>query len=195
MIISYSLILHHSHKENEPTALNGTAPPTRRLRDTSKNPYSKSYCKPLQKQQDLSLSSRAPTSSKASTSMASNPSLSTIEEEEETSPIIRQILEQTGCSSRQEFLAKRAAQEQQQVNTNCSTNRNGTKSATNRNGSKSAMNRNGSKSAPNGKKAAPNVATNGAMNGAKAMNGTKAPNGSKTTNPKEKAKSKYCCFY
>jgi len=177
MIISYSLILHHSHKENEPTALNGAAPPTRRLRDTSKNPYSKSYCKPLQKQQDLSLSSRAPTSSKASTSMASNPSLSTIEEEEETSPIIRQILEQTGCSSRQEFLAKRAAQEQQQVNTNCYMNRNGSNSTTNRNKSKAATN--GAKAATNGTKVS------------KSTNGSKATNGNKTTNPKKKARSKY----
>ena len=111
------------------------------------------------------------TTTKAAT--ATQP-LSTIEEEG-TSPTIRRILEATGCSSRQELLAMRAAQASQQVNTN---------------GSKSAAT-NGAK--PNGAKpAAMNRAKSAATNrSTSATNGNKAINGSKaTTNPKKKAKSK-----
>jgi len=73
-----------------------------------------------------------------------NPSLSTIEEEEESSPIIRRILEKTGCSNRQEFLAMKAAQ----------------------------ANTNGSKPAPNGSKNATNSVKT-ATNGAKVSKSTK----------------------
>jgi len=107
--------------------------------------------------------SRAPTSSKASSSMASNPSLSTIEEEEEeTSPTIRRILQKTGYSSRQELLALRAAQEQQ--------------------ASKSTMNWNRAKSSPTNP-------SKSATNGSKSTNASKSStNGSKSTNPKKKSK-------
>jgi len=178
--------LHHRNKENEPSSLNGNAP-LRRLRDTSKNPYSKSYFKPPPSISNLKQAPRStitkapvsrPSTAKATTSKASNASLASIEEE--TSPTIRRILEATGCSSRQELLVMRAAQEQQ-VNTN--SNRNGSKSTTNRNGSKKAAT-NQSKTAPNGTK----NATNGAPNVAKTTK-----NGAKATNPKKKSKSKY--FY
>jgi len=119
------------------------------------------------------------TAAKATSKLGPNASasLSTIEEEE-TSPTIRRILEKTGCSSRQELLAMRAAQEQQ-----------GSKSTTNRNGSNSTTNRNKSMAATNGAKAA----TNGTKV-SKSTNGSKATNGSKTTNPKKKARSKYFCL-
>jgi len=167
--------LHHRNKEN--------APPCR-LRDTSKNPDSKSYCKPHPSNSNLKqaprssvTSTKAPVShlsTKATTSNASNTSLATVEEE--TSPTIRRILEATGCSSRQELLAMRAAQAIQQVNTN---------------GSTSTTNPNKSKAASNQSKAATNGAKKGAKNGAKSV-----ANGSKSTmNPKKKAKIKYLYFY
>jgi len=170
LLIPLDFSLLHSNKENEASSLNGTAPPTRHLRDTSKNPYSKNYCKPRSSSagsQDI-LPSR--TSIKAATTKHGSKvsSLSTIEEE--TSPTIRQILEATGCSSRQEFLAMKAAQ-------------------ANTNGSK-PTNMNALKAAPNVPKVAPNGAKKGAKNGAK--NGAKSSSkGSKSTNPKNKSKSKY----
>jgi len=175
--------LHHRNKENEPSSLNGTAPPRRRR--TAVNPYSQPL--PFNHNERMALkSSRSSTvgsqdnpasraSTKATASKASNATLATIEEE--TSPTIRRILEATGCSNRQELLAMRAAQEQQG---NANSNRNGSKTA--------ATNR--SKTAPNG----PKNATNGALNVAMtATKGAKSTNGSKTTNPKKKSKSKY--FY
>jgi len=166
----------HRNKENETTTLNGTvAPPTRRLRDTSNNPYSKSYRKPLQTDPSTRPSNsnlkQAPRSSGTKAPVSrSNPSLSTIEEEEETSPTIRRILAATGCSSRQELLAKRAAQE---------ANTKGSKSAA-ANGVKSAMNQS-------------NAATTNRADATTSR--SKSTNGSKTTNPKKKAKSKCCYFY
>ena len=118
--------------------------------------------------------SSATTKRKSSSTIATTQSLDTIEEEEETSPTIRRILEKTGCSSRQELLARRAAQ----VNTNA----NGSKSAT-RNGSKPA--------APNVAKAAPNGSKVPAPNGSKSKLATNR-NGS--TNPKKKVKSKCSSF-
>jgi len=166
--------LHHSNKENEPTPL------LDHNRKSCVNPYVTRKKVPtrhsLAFSQAPSSSSRGPTLSKASTSMASNPSLSTIEEDE-TSPAIRRILEKTRCSSRQELLAMRAAQEQQ-VNTNGSRNPNASKSM---NGSKTLNGVNSSIST-NGSKAAPNVAKNGAKSASKG-----------STNPKKKAKSKH--FY
>ena len=173
--------LHHRNKENEPSSLNGTAPP-RRLRDTSKNPYSKSYCKPLQRHppsnsnlKQAARSSVSRSSTKATTSKSSNASLATIEEE--TSPTIRRILEATGCSSRQELLALRAAQGQQ-VNMNGSRNPNASKST---NGPKTSNGVNSSIST-NGSKAAPNVAKNVAKSTLKR---------SASTNPKKKSKGMY----
>jgi len=173
--------LHHRNKENQP-------PP--RLRDTSRNPYSKTYVKPIEKDPHstaappASRSAIAPPVSRPARSslkpVAKAPSASLIitieeeEEEEETSPTIRRILEKTGCSSRQELLAMRAAQEK--VNTS-----NGSKSIntnTNTNGSTNPSNKGSkSKAVPNGSKTT--------TNGSKATNGTKS-----TTNPKKKAKSK-----
>ena len=163
--------LHHRNKENEPSSLIGTSTaPPRRRRSTELNPYVTRKKVPTKSSIAFSMSQAPPSS------MDSSSSLATIEEEE-TSPTIRRILEKTGCSSRQEFLAMRAAQE---ANTNGigqkDLTRNGSKSNTNRNGSKKAAT-NRSKTAPNG----PN-ATNGAPNVAKTA-----------TNPKKKAKSKY--FY
>ena len=118
--------------------------------------------KPTNPSPTMALPSCPSTAKTATTKHGSNASSLSTVEEEETSPTIRRILEKTGCSSRQELLAMRAAQEQQ-VN----TNRNRSKSTTNRNGSKAAMN------------GAPNVAKT-------------ATKGAKATNPKKKAKSKYC---
>jgi len=166
-LFSYSI---HSNKEND-----GTAPPRRR-RSTAGNPYV--------------TRKKVPTAFSTTLSQAPLLSLATIEEEEETSPIIRQILQQTGCSNRQELLAKRAAQE---ANTNRSKSApNGLKAATN--GSKStnsnvSANPNGSKA-----KAAPNGSMNPAKTATNAAKVSKSSNGRKaTTNPKMKAKSKY--FY
>ena len=180
---STTLTVHHdtldcsllqSNKENEPSSLNSTAPPTRRLRDTSKNPYSKDYCKPLQKEQASrsSSTSRPPTAfDKDATKhmVNSSASLATIEEEEETSPIIRRILQQTGCSSRQELLAMRAAQQK-------NTMANGSKSAATIEAKAPSNVSKSTTKSRNGSKAAPNVAKNVAKS---------------TTNPKKKAKSKY----
>ena len=117
--------------------------------------------------------STGPSRSLATTSKSSsNPSLSTIEEEEETSPTIRRILAATGCSNRQELLAKRAAQE------------------ANTKGSKSAA-ANGVKSSMNQSKAATTNRADATTSRSKSTNGSKATNGSKTTNPKKKARSKY----
>ena len=114
--------------------------------------------------------------------MASRSSLATIEEEE-TSPTIRRILQATGCSSRQEFLAMKAAQASQQVNANGSTSTTNPSKDPATNGSKSTHR----SKAPNRSKVS---------NGSKASKDTKAltnTNGSKsTTNPKKKAKSKCC---
>jgi len=182
--------LHHRNKENEPSSLNGTAPP-RRLRDTSKNPYSKSYCKPLQRHppsnsnlKQAARSSVSRSSTKATTSKASHTSLAAIEEE--TSPTIRRILEKTGCSSRQELLVMRAAQD----------NTNKSKSAPNRPDAAPNGARNGSKTTTS-EATTSEATTNGckaATNGAKATsrNGSKSTNGKSTNaNSKKKAKSKY----
>jgi len=182
--------LHYSNKENEPTSLNGTVPPTtHRLKDTSKNPYSKSYCKPrsssamdphscpssLKAPSNLKLS-RTSTTDAITKHGSNSSSLATIEEEEETSPIIRRILEQTGCASRQELLAKRAAQE---------ANTNGSKSTTSES-TMSKANASKAKANPNGSKTITNAS--------KSMNASKSTNGSKSmTNSKKKAKGKH--FY
>jgi len=159
----------HRNKENEPTTLNGTvAPPTRRLRDTSKNPYSKDYCKP---RSSIATTASRPSTAKATTSKASSATLATVEEEE-TSPTIRRILEKTGCSSRQELLAMHAAQE-------ANTNANRAKPAAINRAKSSATNRSKSTNGPNN-------ATNGAPNVSKT-----ATKGAKATNPKKKSKSKY----
>jgi len=181
------LISHHRNKENQPSVANGTAHP-RRHQNTAMNPYSQ----PLPFNQNERKARRSisamtvkltnppprPSNAKTATTMHGS-SLDTIEEEEETSPTIRRILAATGCSSRQEFLSKRAAQAQ--VNTNeLKAARNGSKAAT----------------AMNGAATNTNVATNGAKNRAKTTNATRAnsTNGSKTTNPKKKARSKYFCL-
>jgi len=138
--------LLHSNKENEPPSVLDCNQKSRVI----DNPYvtrkKVATARPLNENQNSNLkqaprwsaSTTGPSRSLATTSKASNTAIAAIEEEEETSPIIRQILEQIGCSSRQEFWAKRAAQ----VNTN---------------GSKVAP-----KAAPNGSKCAPNGATSGA---------------------------------
>jgi len=188
------LNFYHSEKENEP----GAAFTSRRRRSQVMNPYSQ----PLPFNQiernarsihlkQAPRSTKAPASCSSAKPTTSSSSLATIEEEE-TSPTIRRILEKTGCSSRQELLAMRAAQE---ANTN-----------TNTNGSKS--NKNGSKDAPIGSKTATSGADSAATNmskdttrnrdkstnGNKATNRSKAANGSKAlTNPKKKAKSKHFC--
>ena len=59
-LVRCTLLFFQRDKENDPSSLNGTALPTRRPRDTSKNPYSKSYCKPLQNNPRPS-SAKAPT--------------------------------------------------------------------------------------------------------------------------------------
>jgi len=159
----------HRNKENEPSSLNGTAPP-RRCRRTAVNPYEtrKKVPTPFALNEAMNSQPTNPSftgrslTAKATTSLHgsnASSSLSTIEEED--SPIIKRILEKTGCSSRQELLAKRSAQ----VNTN---------------GSKVAP-----KAAPNGSKNATNPST-----AANATNRAKSTNGSKATNPKKKAKSK-----
>ena len=175
--------LHHSNKENEHSSLNGTA--SSRRRRTAVNPYSQPL--PFNHNERMALkSSRSSTvgsqdntasraSTKATASKASNDTLATIEEE--TSPTIRRILEATGCSSRQELLALRAAQGQQ-VNTNGSRNPNASKST---NGPKTSNGVNSSIST-NGSKAAPNVAKNVAKSTLKR---------SASTNPKKKSKGMY----
>ena len=189
----------HRNKENVGTA------PCRRRQSTAMNPYSQPL--PFNQNERKALSAKktlpclsssiAPPASRTSTAKAitngsksSNTSLATIEEE--TSPTIRRILEATGCSSRQELLAKRAAEEKEaNANGSKSTNANGSKS-TNTNGSEAAPNQ--PKAAPNRPKAAPNGATNRAeSSNNKVKKGAKpSKNGSKaTTNPKKKAKGKH----
>jgi len=178
------LFVRHRNKENESSSLNGAAYQSHRRRSTALNPYVTRKKVPTK-----SAIAFSQDSSQDPSSMASSAALAIIEEEE-TSPTIRRILEATGCSSRQELLAMRAAQANQQGNTNGSTNPSkSTARASNRPTATAKRSKSingttkGSKST-NGSKAALNVATNG----------TKAPNGSKaTTNPKKKAKSKCFC--
>jgi len=103
---------------------------------------------------------------KATTNHGSHASsLDTIEEEEETSPTIRRILEKTGCSSRQEFLAMKAQQARQQVNTN------GSKSTT-----------------------ALKPASNRPKSAGKVSDAKTATTESTSTNPKKKSKCKYSMY-
>jgi len=177
------LTLHHRNKENQRSVANGNAlsPPCRH-RSTAANPY-----KTRKKVPTPFAVNEAATKSRPFTTVKPT-SLSTIEEEEETSPIIKRILEKTGCSSRQELLAMRAAQEANTKRSNTKRSKSTTSVAASM--TLNAMNR--SKSTTNGSKAA----TNGS-NAANATNGAKATNGSKSTtnrngsNPKKKAKSKY----
>jgi len=172
LLIPLDSFLPHSNKENEPSSLNGTAPPRRR-RSTAGNPYV--------------TRKKVPTKSSIAFSMTlSQASLPTIEEE--TSPTIRRILEATGCSTRQELLAKRAAQ----VNTNGSKDAlkaapNGAKSSAT-NGSKAATSRttNQTNAATNGGSKSTNKSTT-AMSSAKATNRSTRSN----TNPKKKSKGMY----
>lgn len=105
--------LHHRNKENVPSSLNGTtAPPTRCLRDTTNNPYSKNYCKPLQKQLDSRLASTAgpkTTSVLATMTLTAKPTSSATAVASahinEDSPTIKRILAATGYVSVGEFLA------------------------------------------------------------------------------------------
>jgi len=171
------------NKENEPTTLNGTiAPTTRRLRDTSKNPYSKSYCKPLQKDPPLS----APPS-RSSTNVTTKASTLQINED---SPTIKRILAASGCASVAELLAR--DQHNATSGSKAATNAATRASATNVSKSSSATNR--SKSTTNGAKVSKSTNGSKTTNGSKSTNGAKSnANGSKSTstNPKKKAKSKY----
>jgi len=167
--------LHHRNKENEPSSLNGTAPPRRR-RSTLMNPYSQ----PLQFNQNERNARRSITVK--ATSLSTNTSQII-----KDSPAIKRILKATECSSVEELLA-RDQQKSQAKATNASTG--ASKVATSTNRSKT-------KTAPNEPKAAPDEVTkpvNTATNVAKvskSTNGNKATSGSKAmTNPKKKAKSK-----
>jgi len=157
--------------------LNGAvAPPTRRLRDTSKNPYSKSYCKPLQEDPPSS----APPASRSSIIATTKASTLQINED---SPTIKQILAATGHASVEEFLASRDTNSSKAPVPNGAkfvSISNGTESVSAMNGTKVAATTKGSKSA-------------NSLNGSKASNGTKAAtntNRSKNTNSKKKATSK-----
>jgi len=168
-LVRRTLRFFHRDKENEPSSLNDTAPPCRR-RSTTVTPYATRKKVPT----PFALNEATFTNSRQSATVKPT-SLATMEEEE-TSPTIRRILEKTGCSSRQELLAKRAAEE---ANTNgLKVAPNGWKAATATNGAKS--------SATNRSKSTTNVAKV-----SKSSNGSKATNGSTTTNPKKKARSKY----
>jgi len=171
LLIHLDSSLPHSNKESETSSLNGAAYQSCRRQSTALNPYVTRKKVPTKSSIAFSMTSL---------SMASSASLVAIEED--TSPTIRQILEETGCSSRQELLAVRAEQE------------------ANPNGSKST-NTNGRKAAPKGPKSTTNGAKATATSGYKvpATNGTKSTNGSKfktatnrngSTNPKKNPKSK-----
>jgi len=167
--------LHHRNKENEPPQKVVENPYVTRKKVPAKSLMATSKALTSSSSQAPPLSKALPLSKATinSTSMASSSSLATIEEE--PSPTIKRILEQTGCANRQELLARAA---QAQVNTNRSQS-----------------------DATNGSKAA--TATKGATNGSKSMStngsksksdGSKSTNGSKAMmNPKKKAKGNY--FY
>ena len=159
----------HRNKENEPSSLNGNAPPRRARRSNAANPYEKRIPFSQVPAPSSLDGSKHPATASRPANGTSNPSSSHASIQEETSPIIRGILEKTGCSSRKELQEWREAQ---QANSNApsSTAKNGsTNTATN--GSKSTA-KNGSKSSTNRAKA-------------------KSTNGSKSTNPKKKSKGIY----
>jgi len=173
------LTLHHRNKENEPSSLNGSAPPRRR--STAINPYSQ----PLpfnQNERKARHSISAMTASRPS--IASCPSTvkatskaSIASQINEDSPTIKRILAASGCASVAELLAK-----DQQKATSVS------KAATNAITRASATN--------DSKSSATNVAkVSKSTNGSKATNGSKSTNRSKSTsNPKKKTKSKLSFF-
>jgi len=83
--------LQYSNKENEP----------QKHRKVTENPYVTRKKVPTATATQASNSKQAPSSAttkrKSSSTIATTQSLDTIEEEEETSPTIRRILEKTGC--------------------------------------------------------------------------------------------------
>ena len=162
------LTLHHRNKENEPSSLNGNAPPRRR-RSTAMNPYSQPLPFNQNERNARRFSAVKPTVTTTATTKATGASnASTASQINKDSPAIKRILKATGCSSVEELLAR------DQQKTQASK------------GPKAAANR--SKTAPNG----PKNAMKGAPNVAKtATKGAKSTNGSKTTNPKKKATSKF----
>ena len=171
------LLMLHRNKENEPSSLNGNAPPRRARRSNTANPYEKRI--PFSQ-----VPVPVPASHASESTRSSTRALASIEAE--PSPIIRGILQKTGCSSRQELMAKRAAEEAQQANTNMSsTGTNGAKKAT-----KTATNvstKSSSNTATNGSKIIATNACKSSTNRAKA----KSTNGSKSMNPKKKSKGMY----
>jgi len=167
---------HSNNKEND-----GAAYQSCRRRSTINNPYSQ----PLPFNQNErnarrnsvktvttikltnpSTTARPSTANAVTTNHGSHASSLDTIEEEETSPTIRRILEKTGCSSRQEFLAMKAQQARKQVNAN------GSKSTT------------VLKTAPNRPKSA-----------GKVSNAKTATTKSTSTNPKKKAKSKQFAWH
>ena len=167
---------HNSNKENDP----GTV--SHRQRSTV-NPYSK-HIPFTQVPAPHRTSTRplASASNRTSTGTTkSSASLATIDKE--PSLIVRGILQKTGCSSRQELMAKRAAEAE--ANTN--------KSTTGTNVSKTAPN--GAMAAKNRSKAtnATTISKTSSVNGSKssATNRSKAAATNRSTNPKKKTKSKY----
>jgi len=177
------LTLHHRNKENEPSSLNGTAPPRRR-RSTAMNPYSQPLPFNQNERNARRNSAVKPTFTTTATVKPTSTSTAAVSSSQinEDSPTIKRILATTGYASVEEFLASRNA------NSSKASAVNGVNSAaTNR-----AMNQ--AKTAPNDPKAATNGAPNVAKNVTnRAKNGDKSTKGSKTTNPKKKKKSKY--FY
>ena len=138
--------------------MNGTVPPRRRR--STVNTYTKAIPFSQVPAPQKTSRSSASASSRLSTG-TTNPSSSPASIQEESSLIVRGILEKTGCSSRQEFLANRAAEEAQQAN----------------------MNGNSEKSN------APSTATNGSTNTATNCSKSTAKDGSKSTTNRAKAKS------
>jgi len=182
-LVRRTLLFFHRDKENEPSSLNGTAPPRRR-RIPVMNPYSQPL--PFNQNEWKALSNlklkQAPRSSVAKAPSSSKPtSAPTVARAQinEDSPAIHQILKAKGCSSVEELLAR----DQQKTQTNKATNRSKATSTNRNTGRAKAINR--------------SKATKGASaatKGSKSSNVSKpTTNGSKSTstNPKKKAKSKY----
>ena len=173
--------LYHSIKANQSSSLNRNALPRRASRrSNTANPYDKRI--PFSQVP-------APASHASTRSDSTHPSARALASiEAEPSLIVRGILQKTGCSSRQELMAKRAAQAQK-------ANTNGFKSSTNGsmppapNGAMVAKNRskatatNGSKSTDTNRS---NSTTNRSNSTTNRSNGTKATN--RSTNPKKKTK-------
>ena len=191
LIMALLFTLHHRNKENEPSSLNGTAPP-RPPRSSIMNLYSQLL--PFNQNERKACSIPSNQISNLNTAPSSRPSTvkaatkaSAASQINEDSPIIKQISQASGYASVEEFLASRDTNLSKATAPNRSESAatNGSKSDPNAatNLPKGATNGDGTKAATNGSKST----RNGAKNGSKLVaKGSKA-----TTNPKKKAKSKY----